>query len=154
MITQVKAVWQKKVHKERIEIYNLKDKEGLKKFKEITSRDNFLSEVFSEGGNIEAQTKIFLKRINYCLSISFKKIRLNKSKSNKEMEDLFTQRRILRNKRDEESFKKLKIVESKLADKCANENAEIIKEACEGLSCESRGINAGKLWGLKKKLQG
>ena len=29
MITQVKAVWQKKVHKERIEIYNLKDKEGL-----------------------------------------------------------------------------------------------------------------------------
>ena len=57
MITQVKAVWQKRVHKERIEIYNLKDKEGLKKFKEIPSRDNFLSEVFSEGGNIEEQTK-------------------------------------------------------------------------------------------------
>ena len=64
MITQVKAVWNDKVPKEQTEMYNLKNKEGLKKFKELTSKDTFLSEVFSEGGTIEKQTKIFLKRLN------------------------------------------------------------------------------------------
>ena len=135
-------------------MYNLKNKEGLKKFKELTSKDTFLSEVFSEGGKIETQTKIFLKRLNYCLSKCFDKIRITKSKQNKELEELFTQRRILRNKKDEQSFNKLKLVEDKLASICANENAEVITEAYEGLSCESGGVNAGKLWGLKKKLQG
>ena len=99
MITQVQSVWHKKVPKERTEMYNLKDKEGLKKFKDITSKDTFLSEVFTEGGKVERQTKIFLKRLNYCLSLCFKKIRLHKSKKNKELEELFAQRRILRNKK-------------------------------------------------------
>ena len=45
-------------------------------------------------------------------------------------------------------------MERKLAEKCANENSTIIKEACEGLTIEGGGVNAGKLWKLKKQLQG
>ena len=37
---------------------------------------------------------------------------------------------------------------------CEEENAKIIKEACGGLTCDTGGINVGKLWQLKKKLKG
>ena len=134
---------------------NLKYKEGLKKFKEITSEDSFLSSVFTEEGNIETQTKYFLKRLGYCMSKSFKKIRVNKNKTkNKHLEELFNLRRILKTKKDDESYEKLVEVETKLANICADENARTIQEACEGLSCEGGGINAGKLWKLTKQLKG
>ena len=154
LVTKVKAVWKKKHPENRIEMYNLKDINGLKKFREITSRDNFLSGLFEEEGNIEIKTKKFLKRLNYCLSVSFNKIRINKSRKNKELEELFNRRRILRNKCDDRSFESLKEVEKKLAEICASDNLNIIKEACEGLTVEGGGVNAGKLWKLKKQLQG
>ena len=51
-------------------MYDLKDQEGLKKFKAMTSKDNFLSEVFQEEEkNIEVKTKQFLKRLGFCISI-------------------------------------------------------------------------------------
>ena len=62
LITKVKAEWKKKQPENRTEIYNFKDIDGLKKFKEITSKDTFLSGVFQEEGNIESQTKRFLKK--------------------------------------------------------------------------------------------
>ena len=46
MISHLKSSWNKKVHSNRIEMYNFKDENGLKKFKEITSKNTFLSEVF------------------------------------------------------------------------------------------------------------
>ena len=136
------------------EMYNLKDKEGLTNFKEITSEDSFLSSVFTEKGNIETQTKYFLKRLVYFMSKSFKKIRVNENKKNKDLEELFNLRRILKTKKDDESCEKLVEVETKLANMCADENARTIQEACEGLSCEGGCINAGKLWKLTKQLKG
>ena len=129
-------------------MYNLKDIDGLKKFKEITSKNIFLSGLFQEEGNIEIKTKKFLKRLNYCLSVSFKKITINKSRK---LEELFTRRRILRNKCDDKSFESLKEVNKKIAEICASDNLKIIKEACEGLTVEGGGVNAGKLWKLKNK---
>ena len=38
LITQVNAVWNKKRNMKKVGIYNLKDVEGLKKFKEMTSK--------------------------------------------------------------------------------------------------------------------
>ena len=37
---------------------------------------------------------------------------------------------------------------------CAEDNLKLIKEACGGVTCEEGGMNAGKLWQLKKKLKG
>ena len=83
-----------------------------------------------------------------------KKVRVTKDRRNIELEQLFNERRSLRNKKDENSVDKLKVVETKLADIYTNDNAAIIKEACEGLTCEGGGVNASKLWNLKRKLQG
>ena len=89
------------------------------------------------------------------MSACFKKIRVtNNNKRNAELEELFENRRILKAKKDENSFDQLKIVENKLAEICAEENAKTIEKACNGLTCEGGGINAGKLWKLKKQLKG
>ena len=83
LITTLNAKWSKKIAVKRYEMYNLKDQEGLIKFKEMTSKNDFLSEVFNdEDKNIEIKTKQFLKRLKYCVSKSFKKIRLTKSMQN------------------------------------------------------------------------
>ena len=153
IVAKIKAKWKKKETQPKMEIYNFKDKDELKSFKKLTSRDTFLSSVFQENGNIERQTKIFLKRLKYCISQSFEKIRIKKSKRNMELEDLFKKRKILKNKKDEASVDMLKIVESKLAEICADDNIKIIKDACEGLTCEEGGVNAAKRWKLKKQLQ-
>ena len=154
LVTKIKAEWKKEEPKLRIEIYNFKDKDGIEKFRKITSKDTFLSSIFKEEGSIEAQTKIFLKRLKFCISQSFKKIRIKGSKRNKKLDDLFNKRRILKNRKDETSVQMLKNVEDKLADICAEDNLKIIVEACEGLTCEEGGVNVAKLWKLKKQLRG
>ena len=155
IVTKVKVKWNKIKNIKPVEIYNLKDTEGLKKFKEMTGRDHFLSEVFTnETKNISVKTKYFIKRLGFVLSQCFKKIRIKQTKRNKEIEKLFNTRRILRPKKDDHSKKLLEDVDNKLSELCAKDNLDIINKACEGLSCENGGVNAGKLWQLKKKLRG
>ena len=153
LVTKIKAELKKEEPRSRIEIYNFKDKDGLEKFLKITSKDTFLSSIFKEEGSIEAQTKIFLKTLKYCIRQSFKNIRIKGSKRNKKLEDLFNKRRIMKNKKDETSVQMLKNVEDKLAEICAEDNLKIIVEACEGLTCEEGGVNVAKLWKLKKQLR-
>ena len=98
MITQLKTKWDKKKNIKRVEMYNFKDPEGMKKFKEMTNKDTFLSEVFDdENKSVEVTTKQFLKRFKFCLSKCFKKTRVGPdNKKNKKLEDLFNKRRILK----------------------------------------------------------
>ena len=73
----VNVSWNKTKHINRIEMYNFKDSEGLLKFKSMTSKNTFLSEVFDDNTkDITVKTKQFLKRFGFCLSKSFKKIRI------------------------------------------------------------------------------
>ena len=95
-----------------------------------------------------------MKRLKFCLSQCFRKVRIKQPKKNKEIEELFRKRTILRTKKDHSSQKALEAVEEKLSDMCAEENLKIIKEACGKLSCETGGLNVGNLWQLKKKLRG
>ena len=112
-------------------------------------------EVFDdETKDINVKTKKFIKRLNFCLSQCFRKIRVKQTRRNKEIEELFNKRRILRTKKDEVSQKALEEVEERLSQMCAEDKQKTIKEACEGLTCETGGVNAGKLWQLKKKLRG
>ena len=104
--------------------------------------------------NIEVTSKQFLKRFGFCLSKCFRKVRIGKTKKNIELDNLFTKRRILRNKTDQNSYEELKRVEEKMADMCARDNYQIIQEACEGLACTEGGVNVGKVWSLKRKLRG
>ena len=155
IITYIKAKWNKKRNIKRTETYNLKDIEGLKMFKEMTSKDDFLSQVFNdEEKHIEVKTKQFLKRLAFCVSKCFRKIRIKGTQRNRTLEHLFNMRRILRTKKDRESLEKLKEVENKLSSLCAKDNMKLIEEACGNMSCEEGGMNPAKLWKLKKKLRG
>ena len=155
MLTYIKADWDTNVKEEKQEMYNLKDIESLKKFNEMTDNGTFLSEVFENNDkDVEIKTKKFMKRLGFCLSKCFRKVRVKRTKKNKELEDLFNKRRILKNKTDERSKADLKDVEISLAQKCADDNWKIIEEACAEISCETGGVNARKMWQLKKRLNG
>ena len=111
-------------------MYNLKDKEGLNKFKKMTNKDTFLSEVFEdETKNIAVKTKQFVKRIGYCLSQCFRKVRIKQTKRNKEIEGFFSRRRILRTKTDNASIEALELVDKKLSEMCSKDNMKLIEEA-------------------------
>ena len=51
-------------------------------------------------------------------------------------------------------MEKLKDVDRILSEMCAQDNFKILKEACQGLACDEGGVNATKLWQLKRKLRG
>ena len=46
---------------------------------------------------------------------------------------------------------KLEAVDKKLSEMCSEDNVKNLKEACQGLSCETGGLNSGKLWHLRRK---
>ena len=45
LVTSVRATWHKKIKVTPTSMYNIRDKDGLKKIHKMTSRDTFLSEV-------------------------------------------------------------------------------------------------------------
>ena len=114
IITKVNVSLNMNKNTNRVEMYNFKDSEGLLKFKNMTSKNTFLSEVFDDNSkDVSVKTKQFLKRLGFCLSKSFKKIRIKQTKNNKTLEDLFIRRRILRTKTDEQSIIALEEVDKK-----------------------------------------
>ena len=152
IITNFTVKWDKNLKKHKKEGFNLKNLDGQKKFKELTSKKGTFTTIFSDKINdIESIMKKFLKKIEGCLHQSFSKVRV-KNKENTELDNLYNQRRILRTKTDNDSKKKLEKIEEELADKFAEENYKIIKEEIKDMECDEGGINAGKLWKLKKKL--
>ena len=151
IITKFNISWNKKIKSERVEMYNLKNREGQTKFYELTNNNEELYKIFENEENLDKATEMFLTKINKYIKTCFKKIRITE-KPNIEIENLFIERKNLRNKNDEISIKKLKDVEDKLAELCAKSNYTKINEEISGLECEEGGVNVGKLWKLKKKL--
>ena len=88
LITKFKLKWNRRMKSNRIELYNLKNKDDQKKFKEITSHETYLSEVFDNIDNLNCATDEFIRRLNKVIKDTFKKIRI-KDKPNKEIEELF-----------------------------------------------------------------
>ena len=132
-------------------MFNLKNIECQKAFKELTSSSNFLSSSFESDLDLNSATKLFLKRLDSCLHKTFRKIKI-KEKPNDELRELFNRRKHLRPKVDEESKAELNDVETKLAEMCAEENRRKILEEISGIECEKGGTHSGKLWRMRKKL--
>ena len=143
--------WCRKNKAERIELYNLKNRECQNSFKLLTSSTELLSGAFNSSDSINTCTNRFIKRLNQCIKKCFKKIRVTE-KPNKELDDLFNKRRILRSKNDVKSKEELNKVENKLAELCAESNYKKIKEEVDHIKSDEGGINSGQLWKLKKKL--
>ena len=150
IITNFDIQWNRKLNKQRLELFNLKNKESQAKFKDLTSKDGILSSALLSGVDIHTSTRHFLKVLNDCIRKCFKKVRIT-DKPNSEIEELFKQRQLLKTRGDAESKIELENIENKLADKCAQKNYEIIKDEIDKIDCEEGGVNSGHLWKLKKK---
>ena len=73
MLTRLKLKLTNEYPKEE-EVFNLKDEECQRKFNQETSNTNKLSEIFDNDGDLEKQTKKFLKMLKRCMHKFFKKI--------------------------------------------------------------------------------
>ena len=62
MISKFSFKWSKKVKKNKVEMYNMKNLDCQMKFKEMTSNTDFLSSVFESDKYINTVTKRFIKR--------------------------------------------------------------------------------------------
>ena len=97
-------------------------------------------------------TKKLLKRIKGFIHSSFKKVRIN-DKPDPLLESLYSERRLLRTKKDAKSVEKLKHIENELCEKFSESMFKKIMTEVKGAeNCKDGGFNTGKLWKLKKKL--
>ena len=152
ILTQFNLEWKEKAPQSKIEVFNFNDKEGQKRFKEMTSNNTKLSSIFESNKDINKQTKQFIKKLDGVLHQCFKKIKI-KGTPNKEIDDLFAQQKQLKSKVDAESKRKLKEIEDKLAEKMSEDMFKIVTEEVSKIYCESGGFNSGHLWKLKNKLR-
>ena len=152
IITKFNLQWKEKVKIPRKEIFNFNDKDGQIKFKELTSNNTKLSDIFKTEEDVNIQTKKFLKKLNGLLHQSFKKVKIQ-STHNNEIETLFKRQKELKGKSDKHSKIELKKVQNDLADKMAEDMYKIVKEEVDKVDCESGGFNSGHLWKLKSKLR-
>ena len=115
-------------------------------FKKATTETNQLSEIIDKKKSIHIVTKQFLKRVN-----GFVQVRIE-DKPDKELENLYNDRTLLRTKLDEESKVKLEVVENNLSEKYSElMYKKIIGEVKGFEDSEDGGFNTGKLWKLKTK---
>ena len=98
-ITTLNIKWEKKKESERIEVFNYKDKEGIKKFKEITENTTSLSTIFNSNKSIHKQTKQFVKQFNQILNQCVKKIQIKPAKYT-QIDQLFRKQKELKIKTD------------------------------------------------------
>ena len=145
MITKFNVKWDKKAKIEHEEMFNFKDKNSQKKFKDETTNTNKFSAYKNK------QTKKFLKCLKRCVHKCFRKVKIRKEKPT-EYEKLYMQWTDIRNKVDKTSQEKSKIIENELADKYSETIYKDIKEEIENIKYDEGGINSGSLWKLKNKL--
>ena len=81
VLSKFKVPVEVNIDKERIEIFNFRNKANQKLFTEATSKTTKLSEVFDTNQDINTQTKKFLKRLEKTMNKCFKKVRVGGKKT-------------------------------------------------------------------------
>ena len=147
IVTKFKIEWKNLSDQRRIEIYNLKNKQCQQIFHKETSsymNNNNLSSIFDTTGDLNNQTKKFLKKLEKVIHKCFKKIRI-KERVDKEKEALHKKWKTLKNKNDEKSKEELKTLEKELCDKYAENYFEKIKEHVGNFECLDSNMKNGTL---------
>ena len=136
--------------KDVTEVYNLKSKECQAKFKKYTSETNMLSSSVTEEGDIDTVVNRFMKKLEGCIAINFKKVRV---RDNKKQQDntLYDKMRMLKDKDDPESKIELEKVKIEIAE-AASKNFIKMKLELSKIKPGEGKIDSKQLWKLKKKL--
>jgi hypothetical protein len=74
IITKFNVMWNKRMAGPRIDMFNLKNKEGQVKFKELTSNCNRLTSLISNNSDLQSATKELNGGITQCITKNFQKI--------------------------------------------------------------------------------
>ena len=114
----------------KAEVYNLKNHECQKRFKEYTSNTNMLSSVFDSSEDINVITNRFIKKLDGCVKVIFIKVRINRNKPT-QYEKLYNELRDLKGKKDPESVNRLKEVIKEIAEEAEQKYKKVVKELKE-----------------------
>ena len=136
--------------KQKVEVYNLKNKDCQIKFKDYTSNTNMLSSIFNSDEDINILAQRFIKKLNGCIKTNFRKIRINTTKKSRE-EYLYDKMRELKEKKDNDNIKDMKKVVEEIA-KIGEERYKKVVEELDKMKPDEGKINSQKFWKLKKKL--
>ena len=150
--TEFDIKWEEKPQTKMIELFNFKDKEGQKRFKEMTGNNTKLSSIFENDKPIEEVAQKFIKVLNKIIHQCFKKIKITNNKNSK-IDDLFRRQKTLKSKTDKTSKTELNEIEKELADKMGEDLYNIVKEEVKIVESDEGGFNSGHLWRLKNKLR-
>ena len=135
--TKLSLPWNKEKKTTQEKVFNFKNENCKKVFKEATSNNTYLSEVFDDEADLDVATEKLMKRLNKTLHKCLKKVGHKKEKSNEQYEDLYSQWKRLRTKDDIESKTKLKEVEDSLADDFFDK----VKDATNAIDCGEGGMS-------------
>ena len=150
IVTEFKLQLKVSKKEDKLELYNLKNRECQIKFKEYTTNTNMLSTVFDADEDVNVLTNRFLKKLDRCIATNFKKIRMTKTKADLSIE-LYSRLHELNDKDDtRRKDKKAKIIED--IARVARDNLEKIRDEIAKIKPNEGGMNEKKIWKLKKKL--
>ena len=136
--------------REKIEVYNLRNKECQSKFKAFTTETKMFSTIFDGSDDIDILTERLVKKINGSIATNFTKRRISFKSEESKDEDLFAQRRKLKGKTDEKSRARMKEVTDSLAQK-AEDNFNKLKEELSKIKTKGA-IDAKQMWKLRKRM--
>ena len=131
-------------------MFNIKNVECQKKFRDYTTNTQMLSSIFDSEDDLDILSQRFIKKLNGCISMNFRKIRVSSSKDSTE-DVLYKKMRMLKNKVDETSEKDLEKVSEEIAIN-TEQRYEKIKKELNGMKVEEGKINSQKFWKMKKTM--
>ena len=137
-------------NKKKHEVYNLKNIECQKKFYEYTSNKRMLSSVFDAQEDLNLLTHRFIKKLDGCIKMCFKKVRLSNTKETEE-EKLYNKLAMLKLKDDDESKEAVANVIEDIAKAAEAKYTKVMEELSKMKPDEGK-IDAQKFWKIKKKL--
>jgi hypothetical protein len=138
--------WNKNVKKEKEEMYNLKNKECQKKFKEHTTNTQ-MSRIFRSPQHLDILTKKFMNALDGAIIMCFRKYRNTRQKIGR-VEELYQKRSELKECNDKKNDAEIAEIEKEIAE----ETCKVVEEETKGLDSESGAYNPGHLWKLKNKI--
>ena len=116
----------KKQKPDRVEQFNLRDKEGQEKFKNILNSENNLARCFDNADDLETQCESWLNELSRIFQRSFKKIRVTEtSELLDKRSELISKLKL--NPDDKELEEELEVVVRQVTEAVSKENLEKIK---------------------------
>ena len=165
MILKVKTNWKNLGDDKdiRTEIYNFKKKDDFTIFQVETSNNEELRACFNdENDDLEVSSKRWLSILNKIIIKCFKRIRLNKKKSDKDLEVPFAKKEKLKTELSaaatddtfdmQQAEEDLENVLEEISAHCGKKNKDLAEEYLAEMNDPLEGFNLAKTWSLKKKL--